>query len=170
MSLPAARIIPVVPLTREAFRPFGDVLDASGPPDDVANQGAALVFRDRAEVDVAADHGRLSVNLVRTQPTPLPLLIERMERHPLGSQAFSPLSGHPWLAIVAPAGDLDPEAIVAIHVRSDQGLNYRRGVWHHPLIALGGASDFLVIERAGEGVNLEIETLARPLLIADLGS
>ncbi len=152
-------------LTREAFRPFGDVLDASGPPDDLANGGAAEIFRNRAEVDVAAERGRLCVNVVRTAPTELPLRIALMERHPLGSQAFSPLAGADWLVVVAPAGPLDANAIIAFRARPDQGVNYRRGVWHHPLIALRVTSDFLVIDRAGEGANLELERLGDPLLI-----
>ena len=30
-----------------------------------------------------------------------------------------------------------------------------RGVWHHPLIALGQAGDFIVVDRGGEGENLD---------------
>ena len=41
----------VLPLSRDLFLPYGDVLDASGPPDDVANGGAAQVLRDRARAD-----------------------------------------------------------------------------------------------------------------------
>jgi ureidoglycolate lyase len=160
----------VTRLTREGFRPFGDVLDASGTPDDLANGGAAQVFRNRAEVDVGAEGGRLSINVVRAAPTPLPLRIAVMERHPLSSQAFSPLAGEDWLVVVAPPGPLDADAIVAFRAGPDQGVNYRRGVWHHPLIALGLTSDFLVIDRVGEGANLEIERLAEPLLIDSLES
>jgi len=65
----------------------------------------------------------------------------------------------------SPPGALDPSAIVAFRARGNQGINYRRGVWHHPLIALDRTSDFLVVDRAGEGTNLDIERLAEPLLI-----
>jgi ureidoglycolate lyase len=160
----------VARLTREGFRPFGDVIDASGPPDDFANGGAARVFRNRAEVDVGAEGGRLCINVVRAEPTPMPLRVAVMERHPLSSQAFSPLAGAEWLVVVAPAGSLDADAIVAFRAGPDQGVNYRRGVWHHPLIALGLTSDFLVIDRTGEGANFEIERLAEPLLIDSLES
>jgi ureidoglycolate lyase len=34
-------------------------------------------------------------------------------------------------------------------------VNYHRGVWHHPLIALDGVSDFLVIDRGGPGSNCD---------------
>jgi ureidoglycolate lyase len=155
-------------LSSSAFEPFGEVLDASGPCDDLANDGAAQVFRDRARVDVAAQGGRVRLNIVRASPCRLPLKIEMMERHPLGSQAFVPLGGADWLVVAAPPGQLDPGAIVAFGARGNQGINYRRGVWHHPLIALDRISDFVVIDRAGEGTNLDIERLAEPLLIEPL--
>ncbi len=111
--LPSPRPLLVTPLTREAFLRFGDVLDASGPADDVANAGAAQVFRDRAYPDFDAQGGRIGFNVVRTAPRRLPLKVELLERHPLSSQLFSPLGGSHWLVVVAPAGRLDPDAIVA---------------------------------------------------------
>jgi ureidoglycolate lyase len=161
----APRSLALAPLTREAFRPFGDALDASGAPDDVANGGAAQVFRDRALADFEAEGGRVRFNIVRTDPRALPLRIDLMERHPLSSQLFSPLAGAEWLVVVAPPGPLDPEAIVAFRARPDQAVSYRRGVWHFPLVALERRSDFLVVDRAGEGANLDIERLAAPLVV-----
>jgi ureidoglycolate lyase len=156
------------PLTADAFRPYGEVLDASGSPSDLANGGAAEVYRDIAAIDVAVNGGRVSVSVVRTAPTPLPLRIAVMERHPLGTQAFVPLNGAEYLVIVAPPGALDPEAIVAFHASPSQGVNLRRGVWHHPLVALHRVSDFVVIDRAGEGENLELQEVAAPLMIDSL--
>ena len=82
-----------------------------------------------------------------------------MERHPLGSQAFFPLQATPWLAVVAPDEAGRPGLPRAFLVRPDadgfMGVNYHRGVWHHPLLALERLSDFLVIDRGGDGVNLE---------------
>ena len=162
------RVLRVRPLSRGAFEPFGEVLDASGPYDDLANGGAAQVFRDRASLDVAAQGGRARVNIIRTSPNRLPLMIEMMERHPLGSQAFVPLDCADWLVVAAPPGPLDPSGIVAFRAAGSQGINYGRGVWHHPLIALDRISDFLVIDRAGEGANLDIERIAEPLMIESL--
>ena len=86
-----------------------------------------------------------------------------MESHPLGSQAISPLGTASMLIIVAPAGPLDPEHIAAFRTSGRQGVNYRRGVWHHPLIALNSGGDFLIVDRAGEGENLVLEKLVQPL-------
>ena len=88
-----------------------------------------------------------------------------MERHRLGSQAFVPLDGAQMLLVVAPPGKLDPAAIVAFLAAPSQGINFRCGVWHHPLIALHCTSDFVIIDRAGEGDNHEVLTLAEPLAI-----
>jgi ureidoglycolate lyase len=161
MSIP----LKVAPLTREAFRRFGDVLDASGPADAVANAGAARIYRERAQADFAEQGGRISFNVVRTAPQSPPIVIDRMERHPLGAQMFAPLGVVDWLVVAAPAGALDPAAVVAFRVHPGQAVNYRRGVWHSPLIALARESDFLIVERAGEGANLDLEPLAKPFLI-----
>jgi ureidoglycolate lyase len=159
------RTLAVAPLSRDTFHPFGDVLDAAGASDYTANGGAAQVFRDRAKADYDAEGGRICFNVVRTAPRTLPLRIELLERHPLSSQLFSPLASDDWLVVVAPSGTLRPEAIVAFQARPDQAVSYARGVWHHPLIALHRSADFLVVDRAGEGSNLEIEHLAAPLLL-----
>lgn len=161
--------VPVRHLTAEAFRPYGDVIDASGSPSYPANGGAAQVHRDLAAIDLDAG-SRVCVSVVRTAPTALPLRITVMERHPLGSQAFVPLGGAELLVLVAPEGDLDPSEIVAFHCSASQAINYRPGIWHHPLIALHRPSDFVVIDRQGEGANLDLVAITEPLVIDSLPS
>ena len=82
------------------------------------------------------------------------------ERHPLGSQSFTPLSGRPFLVAVAPPGDFDPAAIRVFRAGPQQGVNYAAGVWHHYLLPLEAESDFLVIDREGPGDNLDEIELA----------
>jgi ureidoglycolate lyase len=159
----------VRPLSTEAFRPYGEVLDTSGRPTGVANGGAAEVHRDVAAIDVNAHGGRVCVSVVRVRACLLPLRIEVMERHPLGSQAISPLGDASMLVVVAPEGPLDSTKIVAFQASARQGINYRRNVWHHPLIALNRDSDFVVIDRAGGGENLILERLAEPLDVSFQG-
>jgi ureidoglycolate lyase len=36
-----------------------------------------------------------------------------------------------------------------------QGVNYGRGVWHHPLIALDQSTDFLVVDRHAKDENCD---------------
>lgn len=97
----------------------------------------------------------------------LPHEIEMMERHPLGSQSFSPLSGRPFLVVVAEDDGGRPGRPRVFLARGDQGVNYRRNVWHYPLMPLQAVSDFLVADRDGPGNNLEEYFFDRPYVIAE---
>lgn len=148
----------VEPLTREAFAPFGDVIAAESAAQSYAiNSGTTQRFHDLAEIDTTRDGGRTIVSVFRAQPRELPFVVTMLERHPLGSQAFVPLSAQPYLVVVAADPSSTPRAFLA---RDGQGVNYRPGTWHHPLLALGAVSDFLVIDRAGPGNNCDEVELA----------
>src|SRR5215469_15807000 len=98
-------------LTREAFAPFGDVIELDGARHYPINGGTTERYHDLARVDVSDAGGRTLVNLFRGQPRTLPIDISMMERHPLGSQAFLPLADLRYAVVVAPAGELDPSAL-----------------------------------------------------------
>jgi ureidoglycolate lyase len=143
------------PLQAEAFAPFGEVIAAAGAFTRI-NNGSAQHYADLAPIDVAREGGRARVGIYRARPVALPLPIRMLERHPLGSQLFMPLDGQCFLIVVAPAGDtVEPAAIRAFVSNGHQGVNYRRGTWHHPLLALGQECDFLVLDRAGAGANCD---------------
>ncbi len=148
-------VLPVEPLTRAAFAPFGDVIEAGGARHFEINNGSTTRFHDLARVDVAAEGGHTLVNIFRARPLAMPLTLAMVEKHPLGSQAFVPLGGAPFLVVVAPpGGTVAPAALRAFLAEGGQGVNYARGVWHHPVIALDRETDFLVIDRGGPGDNL----------------
>ena len=149
------RTIRAEPLTHEAFAPFGEVLDPEMAERRVINAGRCTRFHALAGVPVLGDGARVVVSLFRTEPVALPHPIDMMERHPLGAQAFWPLSGRPWIAVVAPDEAGRPGVPRAFLVPPTQGVSYAPNVWHHPLLALGGAADFLVVDRDGPGDNLE---------------
>ena len=148
------------PLSREAFAPFGEVIEASDAVKHFTiNAGNTERYHDLANIEPGAD-GRVIVSIFRGQPRALPFRVEMMERHPLASQAFIPMSGKPYLVVVAPAGEAPTAAQLRVFLaRGDQGVNYATGVWHHPLLALGGVCDFLVVDRAGPGHNCDEVTL-----------
>jgi ureidoglycolate lyase len=84
------------------------------------------------------------------------MAVAMLERHPLGSQLFMPLRKDPFLVVVAPRGDsVAPASVIAFLTNGEQGINYHRGTWHHPVIALREGSEFLVLDRAGPGENFE---------------
>ena len=150
-----ARHITPVPLTREEFAPFGEVLETDGAEQRTINAGSTVRFHDLARVDVAALGGYPLLNLFRAQPLPLPLTVRIMEQHPLGSQAFIPVDHAPFLVVVAPGTDAPRLAELCAFVTDGrQGVNYGRGVWHHPVIAMTRETDFVVVDRGGPGDNL----------------
>lgn len=141
-------------LTRDAFAPFGEVMETDGAERRLINHGTTERFHRLATAE--ADAGaRVIVSLFRGQPRAFPLTISMMERHPEGSQAFYPLSGRSWVVVAAPDENGRPGRPRAFLAGAGQGVNYARNVWHHPLIALDAVSDFLVVDREGPGANLE---------------
>ncbi len=148
-----SRVLRPVPLRADAFHPFGEVIDTHGPSHAI-NYGATRKFADQAAIFAGAE-GQAVVHIYRSTPPAYPFALRVMENHPLGSQMFYPLSGRPWLVVVAPRGTFDPAAIQAFVAAPDQGVNIAPGVWHHYSLALDGVSDFLVVDRDGPGENLE---------------
>ena len=142
------------PLTAEAFAPFGDVLDVSGDPDKLINQGMCGRYHDRAQMDFGPE-GRAGISLFKAQPRSLPYTLDLMERHPDGSQAFLPMSMDPFLVIVAPDDGGKPGGPVAFVTQAGQGINFHRNVWHGVLTPLHEPGLFAVVDRIGETPNLE---------------
>ena len=155
--------LPIEALTAEAFRPYGDVIEARDTAHHFTiNDGFAERYHDLARIDTAAEGGRPLVSLFRAVPRTFPMPITTMERHPLGSQAFVALSPVPFLVLVAAAGAAPgPQAIRCFLAQPGQGVNYARGTWHHPLLALDAPTDFLVIDRGGpaEPANCDVIVL-----------
>jgi len=154
------------PLTAAAFAEFGDVISIEGKTGELINEGHTQKFADLAAIDTSAAGGRTAVHIYRSQPLSLPLAIEVMERHPQSSQAFMPLHSRPFLVIVAAAGELlESESVRAFLSNGRQGVNLKRGTWHHYQVSLQQESDYLVIDRMGPGANFEERRLTPPLII-----
>lgn len=155
--------IAIEPLTAEAFAPFGDVLEATGAPDRLINQGKCGRYHDRATLDFST--GRAGISLFKAERRELPLKLEMVERHPDGSQAFIPMSFDPFLVVVASDENGTPANPRVFMTRAGQGINLRRGVWHGVLTPLHEPCLFAVIDRIGEGPNLEEHWFETPYMI-----
>ncbi|OLP59456.1 ureidoglycolate hydrolase [Xaviernesmea oryzae] len=155
------------PLTPEAFAPFGSVIEADPAAMRLINGGNTERYHALAEAEAYGEGARTILNIFRGSPRTFPYAVTMMERHPLGSQSFSPLSGGDWLVLVAPDEAGRPGRPRVFRARGDQGVNYRANVWHHPLMTVGKTTDFLVVDRAGEGSNLEEFFYDMPFLIAE---
>ncbi len=149
------RVLPIRSLTADAFRPFGEVIEADPARMRLINGGTTERFHALAKVDAAGEGASAILNIFRGQPRRFPYSIDMMERHPLGSQSFTPLSARPWLVVVAPDAGGRPGRPMVFLAGPRQGVNYHRNVWHHPLMALDAVSDFLIADREGPGNNLE---------------
>ena len=155
----------IEPLTAEAFSPFGDVLEAAGKPDRIINRGACGRWHDLARLDMI--DGRAGISLFRAGLCQLPFQLEMMERHPEGSQAFLPMGLDPFLVVVAHDEDGRPGRPRAFVTRPGQGVNYRRAVWHGVLTPLHEPGLFVVVDRIGDGANLEEHWFDEPFRIED---
>ena len=153
-------------LTSERFAPYGEVIETSREGSDAMNSARFERFDDLCNVDVV-NEGRVAVSIARCRtPTSLPLRLDMVERHPLGSQAFIPLSPSKMVVVVAPPEEsVDASALRAFVTNGRQGLNYRRGTWHMPLISFAAGQEYLIIDRGGVEPNCEEHTLDEAILL-----
>lgn len=157
-----SRIITAQPLTRAAFAPFGDVIDTDCDVRYPINSGKCLRHHDLARVEAEGPNARVLISILRGTPYELPLELAMVERHPLGSQAFMPLTPAPFLVVVCPDGPDGPGVPQAFLTAPGQGVNYRCGTWHGVLTPIGAGQDFLVVDRGGDGDNCEEHHFAVP--------
>ena len=145
------------PLTATAFAPFGDVLEATGDA-RLINDGLCQRHHDRATLDFGPD-GRAGISIFNAEPRSLPYRFDLIERHPEGSQAFLPMTEHPFLVIVAADTTSAPLAFLT---NGAQGININRGTWHGVLAPLATPGLFAVVDRIGPTPNLEEHRYSQP--------
>ncbi|MDP2333741.1 MAG: ureidoglycolate lyase [Reyranella sp.] len=127
------------PLTKEAFAPFGDVID-------VPNETGRTYYEDALGNLRPTARASLSVSLKPETPE-RPLKADLLERHEFSSQTFVPLDVGRWLIVVAPhaaAGGPDTGAVRAFIATGKQGVTYRANTWHHGLTVLDRPGRFAV--------------------------
>lgn len=146
-------ILKTSPLTATEFAPYGDLLAAQGQPTKMINQGKCERFHDLATLDFA--DGRAGISIFKGEKETLPLKLELVERHPEGSQAFVPMSADPFLVVVARDDNGRPKEPKAFITEPGQAINFHRGTWHGVLTPLSEPGLFAVIDRIGDGANLE---------------
>lgn len=147
------RKLEVAPLTAAAFAPYGDVIAPSGAPDKMINQGMCGRFHDLAQLDFA--DGRAGISFFDARARHLPLVVDMVERHPAGSQAFIPVSQTRYLVVVADDDAGVPVGVRAFIAEYGQSINLHRGIWHGVLTPVGASGRFVVVDRIGAGANLD---------------
>lgn len=158
-----SRDIAIRPISAEAFAPFGDLIELAGQPDRIINRGLCGRYHDRARLDFG--DGRAGISLFDANPRSLPCILDLVERHPEGSQAFIPMTQHPFLVIVAPDAGGVPGVPLAFETRPGQAINLHRGTWHGVLTPLHAPGLFAVVDRIGPGANLQEHRFEPPYTI-----
>jgi ureidoglycolate lyase len=153
----SAALLVAQPLTSHAFAPYGTVIEAPTGEGRPINGGNAQRFDLLGDLRLDAEGGRPMLALFRAQARRFPHEVSEMERHALGSQTFVPLGDRRFVIVVARAGEAPTSAqqLAAFVTDGRQGVVLAPGTWHHALLAVD-AGDFVVIERAGGGVDCDV--------------
>lgn len=162
LSAPARsdRRLLATPLDGAAFRPFGDVIDRRSALTKTyaINEGSASRAHDLSRVDASTRGGHVAISIVHVKPRLLPFRLQCMERHRRGSQAFVPLTAARWIVVVAAPGHSPRfDQLRAFVASAEQGVNYARGTWHHPLLAIDRNAEFLVVDRVSDNGEEDCE-------------
>ncbi|HEX7867203.1 MAG TPA: ureidoglycolate lyase [Variovorax sp.] len=159
----AAAALVAQPLTPQAFAPYGTVIAVPAGEGRAINGGNAQRFDLLDDLRLDAEGGRPMLALFRAQARRFPHEVSEMERHALGSQTFVPLGDRRFVIVVARAGEAPTSAqqLAAFVTDGRQGVVLAPGTWHHALLAMD-AGDFVVIERAGGGVDCDVCLLRQP--------
>tara|TARA_B100000401_G_scaffold419575_1_gene344311 strand:+ start:243 stop:740 length:498 start_codon:yes stop_codon:yes gene_type:complete len=152
-------IIKPVPITKENFLKFGDVISTKEIRPLEINNGFAKRYDGIAKLNTSSEKGETTISIFSALKRNFPMKIDMMEKHPLGSQAFIPMKETTFLVFVAPEGDFpNLNKIESFIVPPGIGVNYNPGIWHFPLISTENMN-FLVVDRKGPGDNLVVKNL-----------
>ena len=153
------KTIKPIPITKENFSKYGDVISTKDIKHLEINNGYAKRYDGIAKLNTSNDNGETTISIFSALKRNFPMKIDMMEKHPLGSQAFIPMKETTFLAFVAPEEEkLNLNKIEAFIIPPGIGINYNPGTWHFPLISTEDMN-FLVVDRKGSGDNLVIENL-----------
>ena len=152
-------------ISRKNFSPYGDLISSDDIDCIDINAGYAKRFDNLANIDTLNDGGKTIVSIFSAAKRIFPMKIDMMEKHPLGSQAFIPMKETTFLSFVAPPGESPKiSKIQSFIVPPKTGINYKPGIWHFPLISTED-TNFLVIDRKGDGNNLIIHKFEKEKII-----
>ncbi|TFL18315.1 ureidoglycolate lyase [Jannaschia formosa] len=142
-------VIRARPITAEGFAPYGTLIAMGAGEARLINEGMCTRWHDLCRPDVDGD---VTISLFDARPRALPYEFDLIERHPKGSQAFLPMTPHPFLVIVADGPGATPLAFVT---EPHQGVQFARGAWHGVCTPLHAPGLFAVIDRERTADNLE---------------
>jgi ureidoglycolate lyase len=122
----------VRPMTREAFAPYGELINEPG--------------------NVALDLDGGNASVVAQTVEARPMKFDFIGRHQRSEQFFAPLGGTKSILAVAPPcenGSAVPDAdrMAAFLVDGDSAFKLHRGTWHVSAFPVNDSATFLVLDR-----------------------
>lgn len=119
------RLLPITPLSPDAFSPFGQLISPSEDGESLGDADAQLKLdAGTPRFYIMKLHGR-------------GLVFSQITRHRRVTQCLASVGGAPWFIALAPPGDVhDPEAkprhedIRAFHIPGDVAIKLHVGTWH----------------------------------------
>ena len=161
------KIVKPIKITKINFSTYGDLIASDDIKPININAGYAKRFDNLANINTSKDGGKTIVSIFSALKRTLPMKIDMMENHPLGSQAFIPMKETTFLCFVAPSGESPVVSkIQSFIIPPKTGINYKPGIWHFPLISTENTS-FLVIDRKGDSENLIIHKFEKEKIILE---
>ncbi|WP_421697104.1 ureidoglycolate lyase [Ancylobacter sp.] len=161
------RTLAAVAATTALFHPYGHLVAAGGDEPRSANAGTAR-RHDITPFETDTRSGsRLIASLFETAPQALPLTVRLLERHAFSQQAIVAMQGESFvLAVALDDGKGYPDlSTLRAFAFTGGGVVYGRGVWHTPIIGLGGAGRFFVQSwQAGTAEDCE-ERIVGPFVV-----
>ena len=140
------KIITPIPITKENFAKYGDMISTKDIKPLEINNGYAKRYDGIANLNTSSDNGETTISIFSALKRNFPMKINMMKETT-------------FLVFVAPKEEkLDLNKIEAFIIPPGIGVNYNPGTWHFPLISTEDMN-FLVVDRKGSGDNLVIENL-----------
>ncbi len=131
------------PVNAAAFAPFGAIIDAPRA------LGERKMFNDWLR---PVEGLALQFHINAIAPSPAPILLTQIERHPHAAQVFVPMDVSRYVVTVAPSradGTPDLSALLSMELPGTLGVIYNAGVWHAGVTVLDRTAHFAVLMYRG---------------------
>lgn len=141
-------VLKPIDLTSESFKDYGKVISVENTNSIIINDGFAQKHYNLCDMDATEKNGVSTLHIYIAKKREFPLVINMLEKHPYFSQTFMPRGNKSFLVVVA-LGDKKPDlsTLKVFKTNGNQGVFYKRGIWHFPLISIEDNEQFIVIDR-----------------------
>ena len=143
-------------ITKDNFSLYGDLITIRNKISQNINKNTTQSFFDLANIEILGEDNNARLNIFNAKKRIFPLNIDMLEMHPFSSQVFLPMSKIDFIVLVAPI-DKKPDLnkIECFKVSNGDGINFKSGIWHFPLISTQDAQ-FITIDKKDAKKNIKI--------------